>query len=62
MQNLINFNQDFNKFVEESCCIISGMQLPISPLQYVLREKLVSQDGLCLEFGVEERTHPQYYL
>ncbi|MBW4613115.1 MAG: class I SAM-dependent methyltransferase [Desmonostoc vinosum HA7617-LM4] len=28
------------------------MQLPISPLQYVLREKLVNQDGLWLEFGV----------
>jgi hypothetical protein len=28
-----------------SCCILSEMQLPISPLQYVLREKLVSQDG-----------------
>jgi Macrocin-O-methyltransferase (TylF) len=52
MQNIINFHQDFNKFVEDSCRVLPQMQLPISPLQYVLREKLVSQDGLWLEFGV----------
>lgn len=52
MQSIINFHQDFNRFVEDSCCILPGMQLPISPLQYVLREKLVNQDGLWLEFGV----------
>ncbi|MBD0390456.1 MAG: class I SAM-dependent methyltransferase [Nostoc sp. C3-bin3] len=52
MQNIINFHQDFNRFVEDSCCILPQMQLPISPLQYVLREKLVNQDGLWLEFGV----------
>ena len=52
MQNIINFHQDFSRFVEDSCCILPKMQLPISPLQYVLREKLVNEDGLWLEFGV----------
>ncbi|GAA6622680.1 hypothetical protein NUACC26_085040 [Scytonema sp. NUACC26] len=56
MQNIINFHQDFNRFVEDSCRILPGMQLPISPLQYVLWEKLVNQDSLWLEFGVASRT------
>ena len=51
-ENIINFHSDFNRFVDETCRVLEGLQLPCSPLQYVLRQELVNQDGLWLEFGV----------
>ncbi len=51
-ESIINFHSDFNRFVDETCHILEGLQLPCSPLQYVLRQELVNQDGLWLEFGV----------
>ncbi len=51
-ESIINFHSDFNRFVDETCLVLEGLQLPCSPLQYVLRQELVNQDGLWLEFGV----------
>ncbi len=51
-ESIINFHSDFNRFVDQTCRILEGLQLPCSPLQYVLRQELVNQDGLWLEFGV----------
>lgn len=51
-KNVINFHPDFNRFVDETCSVLEGLQLPSFPLEYVLKEGMVNQDGLWLEFGV----------